>query len=215
MKERKTVVCFGDSNTFGHNPKDGTRLPWGVRWTSLVQEALKEEVYVVEEGLCSRTTVWDDPVEGVMSGISYLEPCLSTHRPVHILVLMLGTNDLKPRFGLSAYDIARGNVRLIQTARQSLLRKQGFEPQILLISPIAVGEGIAESSFGEMFGNERAREISLEFPRTFEAAAKECCCRFLDAAAVARPSREDQIHMDPKGHRALGEAVIKELREML
>ena len=49
----KQILCFGDSNTWGYDGESRERLPWGVRWTSLLQEKLnKEEYRVIEEGLC-------------------------------------------------------------------------------------------------------------------------------------------------------------------
>lgn len=97
----KNVLCYGDSNTHGYDGVTGGRFPWGVRWTSLVQEALKEEqVRIIEEGQNGRTTVWDDPIEGMKSGLKYLIPCLESHSPLDVVVLMLGTNDIKQRFSL-------------------------------------------------------------------------------------------------------------------
>ena len=113
----KNVLCYGDSNTHGYDGVTGGRFPWGVRWTSLVQEALKEEqVRIIEEGQNGRTTVWDDPIEGMKSGLKYLIPCLESHSPLDVVVLMLGTNDIKQRFSLSASDVAAGAEKCYITA---------------------------------------------------------------------------------------------------
>ena len=94
----------------------GGRFSEAERWPCLLQRALGEEYLVIEEGLCGRTTVFPDPLEPGLDAISYLRPCLLSHAPVSLLILMLGTNDTKERFGLSAEEIARGMERLARQA---------------------------------------------------------------------------------------------------
>ena len=92
----KNVLCYGDSNTHGYDGVTVGRFPWGVRWTSLVQEALKEEqVRIIEEGQNGRTTVWDDPIEGMKSGREIPDSLSGSHSPLDVVVLMLGTNGYK------------------------------------------------------------------------------------------------------------------------
>ena len=104
----KKILCYGDSNTWGYNPHTELRYPRAVRWTGVLQRGLGPAYHVIEEGLNGRTTVWDDPIEGYKSGKEYLVPCLETHKPMDLVVIMLGTNDLKHRFSLTAFDIATG-----------------------------------------------------------------------------------------------------------
>ena len=96
----RRILCFGDSNTWGYDPATGERFDEQTRWTGVLQAALGGDYTVIEEGLNGRTTVWDDPIEGHKNGHEYLVPCLETHRPLDLVVLMLGTNDLKRRFSL-------------------------------------------------------------------------------------------------------------------
>ena len=104
----KTILCYGDSNTWGYDPVSQDRYPPTQRWVSVLARELGPEYQVIAEGLNGRTTVWPDPVEGEhKNGKAYLLPCLESHHPLDLVVLMLGTNDLKHRFGLSAWDIAR------------------------------------------------------------------------------------------------------------
>lgn len=111
---KRHVICLGDSNTHGYcGAQEGETLCGGrfseaERWPCLLQRALGEEYLVIEEGLCGRTTVFPDPLEPGLDAISYLRPCLLSHAPVSLLILMLGTNDTKERFGLSAEEIAVG-----------------------------------------------------------------------------------------------------------
>ena len=115
---KRHVICLGDSNTHGYcGAQEGETLCGGrfseaERWPCLLQRALGEEYLVIEEGLCGRTTVFPDPLEPGLDAISYLRPCLLSHAPVSLLILMLGTNDTKEHFGLSAEEIARGMERL-------------------------------------------------------------------------------------------------------
>ena len=51
----KKIICYGDSNTFGYNPKDGSRFDENIRWTSLLQKNLGVEYEVINEGMCDRT----------------------------------------------------------------------------------------------------------------------------------------------------------------
>jgi lysophospholipase L1-like esterase len=105
----KTIVCYGDSNTWGQDGLTKTRYPMDVRWTGVLRNELGADYWVIEEGLCGRTTVWDDPIEGEWkNGLRYLMPCLESQAPIDLVVLMLGTNDLKNRYAVSAFDIANG-----------------------------------------------------------------------------------------------------------
>jgi lysophospholipase L1-like esterase len=102
----RTVLCFGDSNTWGYDPASGDRFPPDVRWTGVMARSLGDGYRVIEEGLNGRTTRWDDPIEDGRNGLAYLAPCLESHSPLDMVLIMLGTNDLKRRFNLSASDIA-------------------------------------------------------------------------------------------------------------
>ena len=104
----KTILCYGDSNTWGYDPANQTRYPRDVRWPGVLRNGLGDGYIVIEEGLNGRTTVWDDPIELDKNGATYLRPCIQTHKPLDFVIIMLGTNDLKTRFSLPAYDIASG-----------------------------------------------------------------------------------------------------------
>ena len=105
------ILCFGDSNTHGYNPKDTTRFEKNIRWTGILQNLLGEKDYVIEEGLSGRTTVFEDPINEGLCGLNYIVPCLMTHEPVDLLIIMLGTNDTKERFGANADVISLGLTR--------------------------------------------------------------------------------------------------------
>jgi Lysophospholipase L1 and related esterases len=104
-------------------------------------ERIRQRILFIEEGLNGRTTVWDDPIEGVhKNGLKYLVPCLESHAPVDLVLLMLGTNDLKTRFSVSAFDIASSAGVLVNTIQQSVFGPDGKNPKVLLICPSPLGK---------------------------------------------------------------------------
>ncbi len=210
----KTILCYGDSNTYGFNPFNGLRYPEDIRWTGRLQMLLGEECQVIEEGCNGRTTVLDDPEERWKNGLSYLRPCLNSHKPVDIVILMLGTNDLKEKFHASVEEIAGGAATLVDVIRQFTVEKQGFEPQIILVSPPEIGEGICASAFSGVF-LESAIARSRELPKQYGKVAKEHGCAFFNAAAHIQPSPVDFLHLSPKAHAKLAEELCKDVKALL
>lgn len=211
---KKRILCFGDSNTFGSRPSGG-RFDEHTRWPMRMQEVLGEEFTVIEEGFGGRTTVFDDPVEGgYKSGAAYLPPCLMSHNPIDLVILMLGTNDLKMRFGMNARTIAEGNMRLIRLIMQYGMNADGLAPKILLVSPPVVGDWIAQTSFADVFGPD-APEKSRKFAAEFARYARLMRCEFLDAAQYVQPSKTDAIHLDQENHLKLADAMADRVLTIL
>ncbi len=199
----RTILCYGDSNIWGSDPGTGERFPEEVRWPGVLRHELGDGYRVIEEGLPGRTTVWEDPIEGEhKNGRAYLRPCLESHRPVDLVTLMLGTNDLKERFGVSASDIAQGAASLAEMALRSGCGLDGGASVVLLVAPPPVG---TLTDMARMF--EGSEEKSLEFSEHYRRFAEQCGCEFLDAAEVIVSSDVDGIHLDAGEHRKLGEAV--------
>ena len=204
----KTVLCYGDSNTYGYDPRTGFRYPASVRWTCRLAALLGDDYHVVEEGCNGRTTVFDDPIEGWKNGLGYLKPCLNSHKPVDIVVMMLGSNDLKETFHASPEQIAEGAGVLVETIQNFTREKQGFEPKIVLVCPPEIGEGITESPFYGSF-YENAIERSRQLPALYKSVAERFGCIFVNAAAYIRPSAEDSLHLDPQAHAKLAEVLAE------
>lgn len=134
----KEILCFGDSNTYGLIPGTTRRYGWGVRWSSLLDEKVKEYGYrVAEEGLCGRTTMFADAFRPGRSGIDLLPVLLETHRPVELVVLMLGTNDCKSACHTTPEKIGAGIERLLDQ-----IKRENENLPVLLISPIHLGETV-------------------------------------------------------------------------
>jgi lysophospholipase L1-like esterase len=206
----KTILCYGDSNTWGYDPATQDRFPRDVRWTGVLRNELGDQYIVIEEGLNGRTTVWDDPIEGYKNGKEYLIPCLESHRPLDLVVIMLGTNDLKMRFSVPTFDIANSAGVLVDIVRSSAAGPDGRPPRVLLIAPPPLAR---LTDFADMF--EGATPKALTFAKHYRRVAEEKDCYFLDAGAVIVSSNLDGIHFEADQHAKLGLAVAGHVRAAL
>jgi len=191
----KTALCYGDSNTFGSVPMtrwaDNRRFPPAGRWPNVMAAALGDGWRVIAEGLPGRTTVHPDPIEGEhKSGLPYLRPCLESHRPIDLVVLMLGTNDFKRRFSLEAEDVAWGVERLVGEMR-GLDVFAGKTPRILIVCPPPIDViGIFKTTF------EGADRRSRQLAPLLREVAVSAGAGFLDAGEIISSSPIDGIHLD-------------------
>ena len=206
----KSVVCFGDSNTYGYDPVTGDRFPETVRWTCLLQGLLGDGFKVIEEGLNGRTTVFEDPNDDWKKGVDYIKGILCTHRPVDYLVIMLGSNDMKNIFNASPDAIASGLNEIVQKAEKVMDLKQGYVPKILIVSPPEITADILTGPFSGSF-NEAAIDKSRHLAEYYKKVADKHGCMFLDAKLHIKPSKEDGLHLDAEGHKGLAEAIAKTL----
>ena len=201
----KQILCFGDSNTWGLIPKTNKRYEWGVRWTSLLNESLndkKEGGYrVIEEGLCGRTTVFDDPLRDGRNGVKILPTILETHDPVDIVIIMLGTNDCKTVYNASAEFIGQGVKRLIGQVKNYIP-----DSKILVISPIHLGEGVWESDYDPEFSSASV-SLSKKLTDVYKKIAAQENVGFIAASEVASPSTADREHLSEEGHKGLAREV--------
>ncbi|MEZ5392089.1 MAG: SGNH/GDSL hydrolase family protein [Bryobacterales bacterium] len=206
----QTVLCYGDSNTWGRDPHSMARLPLESRWPEAMARELGADVRVICEALNGRTTVWEDPIEEHRNGKTYLSPCLLSHHPLDLVVLMLGTNDCKKRFSVSAFDIGRSVGLLLDMIQKSGCGPDGGAPQVLLVSPPPFGR---MGDFAEMF--EGAEEKCAGLPRYYREHAEQRGCRFFESGTVVRASDGDGVHLDSADQVKLGKALAPLVREML
>ena len=204
----KTVLCYGDSNTYGYVPETGMRYPWDVRYPGRLQTLLGEDYVVIEEGCNGRTTIYDDPEEPWKNGLTYLKACLNSHKPIDIVILMLGSNDLKEIFHLTAKEIAGGAGVLVDVIKSFTPEKQGYVPRIILVAPPEIGPDIKSSPFGEKF-TQRSVDESKKFARYYKEVAEEKGCEFLNAAEYICSSKYDSLHLTPEGHKKLAEKLCE------
>lgn len=206
----KSVLCYGDSNTWGFDPVTRERYPAHIRWTGVLSERLGPEFLVIEEGLNGRTTRWDDPMERGRNGLTYLLPCMETHRPLDMVIVMLGTNDLKERFNLSSSDIAESAAGLADYARRFARKADGSPSTVLLAAPPAI---TTLTQLDQMFAG--GAEKSRQFSHYYRLAAGWFNLPFFDAGSAIVSSEKDGIHFDADQHTLLGEALAGEVRRLI
>ncbi len=218
---KKHIVCMGDSNTHGYcaDPADcadgGIRFNEDERWTRRLQAALGDEYLVVEEGLSGRTTVFQDPLYEGLDALHYLWPCLKSHEYVSLFIVMLGTNDTKERMGANAYAIGLGMRRLIRKAKTVDCWIPGQEPNILVIAPPVVGEGVKTSDVADEMGV-GAVEKSRLVPTQFRAVCAEEGVHFLDANEIGCEFNQvDFMHLTRKGHATLAEHLARLVPQLI
>ncbi len=198
------ILCYGDSNTHGTKPLEKlgafARHAAGDRWPDVMAEALGVGHQVISEGLPGRTTVHDDMVEGGMrNGLTVLPAILQSHVPIDLMVLMLGTNDLKNRFSVTAFEISRSLERLILATRA-----EAVVTDILLVSPVPVKEA---GVLRDVFAGAEARQHGLS--AFIAAAAERQGVGFLDAGSVVSVSPVDGVHWDAASHHTMGAAMAQ------
>lgn len=204
----RTVLCFGDSNTYGSIPGvSGGRYDPATRWPGVLADRLGDGWRVVEEGLPGRTSVFDDQLSRDRRGADYLPPCLDSHAPLDVVVIFLGTNDLKARMAAGPYDIAAGLGALARTVLASGSGPGGEAPRVLLLGLPRLGPELSAEFTG-------AEEKAGELPRYLAEEAAAWGVDLLDLSAVAEYSALDGIHLEADGHTAVGEAVAQRLLGM-
>lgn len=211
--ERIRILCFGDSNTWGYNPRTRDRFPEEVRWTGILQQALGDRYRVIEEGQNSRTIALDDPCEGEKNGMTHIVPCMESQKPFDLLILMLGTNDMKQKFNLAPLDIFKAMQLMVEKALSCARYHMTAMPRVLLVSPPLVGERIRASRLGASYGYERAIRTSRELGGLYQELARQYGCDFLNAAEFARVGDTDSIHLEEDGHRQLASALLSYVKK--
>jgi len=206
-------LCIGDSNTHGlctdpsESADHGSRYNEEERWTCLLQKALGEEYLVIEEGLSGRTCVYDDPDMDSVNLLPVLHALLNSHEPLDLLILMLGTNDAKKKFGTDAKKITKGMQILVEEAK-SVPCWGADGPKILIVAPVPIEEGVTYPEFAPDCV-ETTKALAREY--AFLAVAEQV--DFLDAGGCELTS-VDHVHLTKRGHRQLAgrmEAAVREI----
>ncbi|RLQ87881.1 SGNH/GDSL hydrolase family protein [Notoacmeibacter ruber] len=203
----KTILAFGDSLTWGFDGPTRTRHPFEKRWPNVLQSELGGGFHVIAEGLNGRTTGYDDHLADCdRNGARILPTLLHSHAPLDLVILFLGTNDLKPFTGAGARGAAMGMGRLVEQVRHHAWSAvdDAREPAIMIIAPPAIQKP-DDPDYGDTFAD--AIEDSKSFARRYEDLALERDCYFFDAGAIAKTDPHDGIHLDAENTAALGRAL--------
>lgn len=201
----KKIICFGDSNTFGFNPKTGSRYDSNTRWTSVLAKLLANSFEVVEEGCNNRTGFFINPDGAVQSGQKYLPVCLKKNKKFDIFILALGTNDLQKFFKINEQIVNEGLINII-----ALVRKFCPNTRIIIIPPVLLSENILNGYFKCQF-DESSIKASVCVQKLYESAAQKENCEFLDFNKFVTPSAVDGLHFDEESHKIIAEKVLNQV----
>ncbi|MDD2352663.1 MAG: SGNH/GDSL hydrolase family protein [Candidatus Caldatribacteriota bacterium] len=205
----KRILCFGNSNTWGYIPGLGKRYDSDERWTGIMALELGKEYQIIEEGLNGRTIASEDPNRPGRNGIIYLVPCLETHSPLDIVILFLGTNDLKDYYKSSVHDIAVNMEKMIRLIKNVQFGSKGMAPEVLLISNPHISENVLPDSPFQNASKKSKRLIS-----EYKKIAIVNHCHFLDISSNVKVSPIDGVHLDEENHNILAGLLIKEIKKI-
>lgn len=202
----KRIVCFGDSNTWGADVENDGRFPTELRWPCQLQKLLPT-YFIIEEGLCGRTTVFEDPINSHRKGLDYLVPCLETHSPLFGLILMLGTNDCKERFSATGKNIAQGMARLVRVAKEQTVWID--KPNILVIAPPPMPKEVESGFYAQEMG--KCSEKSYTLGEHYASISKEQGVVFLDLNGIGKFNTKDYMHFTADSLGAVANAVAEKI----
>ncbi|MDR1516011.1 MAG: SGNH/GDSL hydrolase family protein [Synergistaceae bacterium] len=214
---KKTILVFGDSNSWGWNPnndlvKQFERWDDDIRWPGVLQKELGDSYKVLVDGLNGRTTVWDDPIEEYRCGKDQIIPSMDAAAPIDLIIIFVGTNDLKVRYTVSAQDIANGAAILVRKALGQSGAFTGGVPKVILIGPPPLGP-VSNGVFKLMFGGNE--EKSKHLGAHYKAVAETFGVEFLDAGSVTKGSGIDGLHLDADQHECLGKALVGLVKKVI
>ena len=210
----KTILCYGDSITWGSNVETGGRHDFADRWPNVLQQRLGSQVQIITDGLRGRTTGFDEHLAACdRNGVRILPTTLYTHAPLDLVIFLLGSNDMKPAIAGTALAAMQGMRRLVEIVRLNATRDGTDEPpSVLIVAPPPLCE-TANPEFAAMFagGVEQSRMLAGFYSDLADAEG----CGFFDAGSVARTSAIDGVHLDAANTRAIGAGLELIVRMML
>jgi lysophospholipase L1-like esterase len=188
------ILCFGDSNTWGYIPGTGYRYDEGSRWTAIAQSLVGSEFCLLEAGLNGRTTMYDEPGRAFRNGANTLNLYLESCRPLSMVIIMLGTNDLKASLSLTVDDIRDGAKTLCKQALEFDYAPYK-PPQVMLVAPSPlVDTDKSDEEFSGMIGH------SKRIASAYYSLSEELGIHFLNAGQIVKSSSIDGVHWDSNGH---------------
>jgi len=215
MNQTKAILCYGDSNTWGAKPRRefdfAERYDYSSRWTGNLQQLLGQGYNIIEEGLRGRTTAYTDPKYlDCKNGLEYLLTCLNSHYPLDMVILFLGTNDLKPRLSLGINDIKIGIRKIISLIHQTRCGHNKTVPKIILLSPPKILS--CQGLYTDFKGGERNSEL---LTNVILNLSRENDCYFINLEKILNVSNVDGIHFDRVNHQRLARHLAIVISNML
>ncbi|WP_048646148.1 SGNH/GDSL hydrolase family protein [Nitratireductor soli] len=209
----KTILCYGDSLTWGYDPAGPGRHAFEDRWPSVLQRALGDDARVIAEGLNGRTTAYDDHLSGAdRNGARLLPTLLTSHAPLDLVIFLLGSNDMKSFVCGSAFGARQGMRRLVDIVLRHDYPVEQRPPALLIVSPPARGPS-QDPETDAIFAD--ALRETTRLAGFYRQLCDEVSCGFFDAASVAKPSPIDGLHLDAENTRAIGAGLAPIVKDML
>ena len=204
----KTILCYGDSNTWGYDAVSGGRFPYAVRWTTRLAEFLGADYRVIDEGLCGRTTVFDDPLSYGLNGLWMIEPIINSHNPIDLVMIMLGSNDCKGYFGATAQNIAEGMRRLVLQVQFLGIKN------VLIVTPINIDPQIYNTDTAAVMGRE-CSEKSFLLDQYYKALADELHVAHLNANDFVKANTIDFMHFDEASQERFANGAAQKIKTIV
>lgn len=212
--EKIRILCYGDSNTWGYiSGSDHQRYGDNERWTRILADALGNKFEIIEEGLNSRTLTSNDtrPGKEGKNGYEYLIPCLDTHDPIDLVILMLGTNELKTRYNKNAKEI--GEMFEQYFVKTILNRKSQCKdtfPKLLIVTPPVVNEEVEYCKMDNKYVG--ASKKSVELNNIYKVIAEKYSCYFLSNQDLK--TGIDGVHLTKESHKILADSLAAEINKI-
>lgn len=183
----RRLLCYGDSNTYGFDPRSttGGRYPSSVRWTGL----LGPEYEVINAGQNGQM------IPRSSAECAAVRALLRRVRPVDLFLVMLGTNDLL------SFATAEEAAERMRRFWEAVLPALG-DTRILLIAPppVRAGEWVSEPEIPDR---------SVRYAALCGALARELGIAFADAGAWDVGLAFDGVHFSEEGHRAFADGLLR------
>ena len=215
----KHILCYGDSNTFGFDGRrmadDGIagRYDKNIRWPGLLSQMLGEDYEIIEEGMSGRTTIFDDPLVPGRNGLTFLNVAVGSHEPLDLVIVMLGTNDIRDIFPTTEQICAEAMTRFVMRLKEILAASMNPSCRILVVSPVH----ITKNKYGSFCYdyNEKALMLGPKLASLYEKVAKQQGCLFADADKWCSVDENDGVHLNALGHRVVAENLAELIPALL
>jgi len=201
VKSLKKILCYGDSNTFGYNPTDGSRFDSKTRWTAILQKELGSDYEVINEGMCDRTGFIDNPKGYLFSAQRHFPEMISKIENIDILILAVGTNDLQFKYDISFKQIENGLEKLIAAAKN-------YTKRIIIIPPVILDNNILKGNFNFQF-DETSISKSKKVGKIYRKLSNIYGLNYFDLNEFIKPSNIDGLHYDKIGHNIIAEKLAE------
>ena len=212
----KRIFVFGDSNSWGYTDEDdGHRFE--ERWPISLKTFLSEmdlNVEIIEDCLPGRTTNIDDAQDGShLNGAKVLMSSLLANSPIDLVIIMLGTNDLKMRFQRTPDAIAEGIKELINTVKNTNSGPGGWHDQnksdLFIICPPSLNIKANDTNWIKFNEWENGLVKSTKLYDSLKKVCEQNNVFLFDSNQIIQSSTLDPIHWSKKTHKIFAKKIAE------